>query len=845
MARAVVAVAGGCGAGAGETTGTTTSAIQGGAEDTTHDFAVAVLVDLGGGAGDLCSGALLAPNLVATARHCVAPLSSSQVDCATTKFGATYAPTAVRVSDAAVLADGGAAIGVRSIVVPSGPGEDQVCGDDLALLVLASSISLPAYVTPVLDPPMTDHAVWATSIAAIGYGDDSAVDASSDGTRRIRQGIELVCIPNDATFTDCYADPANKSVLTAGEFESGDGTCSGDSGSSAFDEGQFGAGRWMSFGVLSRGDAAPDGATCAGAVYTRFDAWAPLILATAKSAAAAGGYTPPAWTSGRTMPPPSSGAGGCSVGVAGGDSARVQSSALPTQPVPWFAAIAVALGFGARRRRRAERHLSDSGHAEARAIAPPKRPGAFARYLLNSRGMNPAMRPATARELHQRARFEALRTRIFDELGRGAARWRLTWILPYNVFVVALLVARGESGTRAILQAIAVIIIGATFVARVFWDGRILKMGSLFIGMGCYFLLLGTTGGIASPLLMTGAVMMSSAAMTIVDPPWLRRSVFLVFFVAFVSLALLSRTAVGELAPPIGGGLASPVFVVLSTLASLFAMAGVYRMGCWMTHGYERAALELAERREELCSAGEDRTRALEGMAARLAHEVKNPLAAIKGLSVHMARNAPDPKTAERLAIVAAEADRLQGIVEGFLSFSRGLDDLVVSPTKPHEVARELGVLLEMRGEEAGVKLEVVGDAGLVVDADSRKLRQALLNIVLNAIQASPRGATVRIGVDRVCEGARVTVHDDGTGMTPEVLERIRKPYFTTREGGTGLGVAVARGLVEQHGGRLEFKSVPGTGTTVTITLPMKARCERLPNPVRSEKIEAAPAGAR
>jgi signal transduction histidine kinase len=276
-------------------------------------------------------------------------------------------------------------------------------------------------------------------------------------------------------------------------------------------------------------------------------------------------------------------------------------------------------------------------------------------------------------------------------------------------------------------------------------------------------------------------------------------------------------------------------------------MMGVYRIGCSMTRGYERAAMELVERREELCTENEDRTRALEGMAARLAHEVKNPLAAIKGLSVHMSRNAPDPKTAERLAIVAAEADRLQGIVEGFLTFSRGLDDLVLAPTKPHEVARELAVLLETRAEEAGVTLELTGDATLTLDADARKLRQALLNVVLNAIQASPRGATVRLAVSRSCgEGARLTVRDDGTGMTPEVLERIRKPYFTTKEGGTGLGVAVARGLVEQHGGRMELKSVPGTGTTVTITLPMKATpCTRLPNPARAEKTEPVVAGAR
>jgi len=164
-----------------------------------------------------------------------------------------------------------------------------------------------------------------------------------------------------------------------------------------------------------------------------------------------------------------------------------------------------------------------------------------------------------------------------------------------------------------------------------------------------------------------------------------------------------------------------------------------------------------------------------------------------------------------------------------------------------YEVVRELAVLLETRAEEAGVTLALTGDASLELDADARKLRQALLNIVLNAIQASPRGATVRLAVSRSCgEGARITVHDDGTGMTPEVLDRIRKPYFTTKEGGTGLGVAVARGLVEQHGGRLEYKSVPGTGTTVTLTLPMKATpCTRLPNPARDEKPEPVVAGAR
>jgi len=122
---------------------------------------------------------------------------------------------------------------------------------------------------------------------------------------------------------------------------------------------------------------------------------------------------------------------------------------------------------------------------------------------------------------------------------------------------------------------------------------------------------------------------------------------------------------------------------------------------------------------------------------------------------------------------------------------------------------------------------------------------QALLNVVLNAVQASPRGGAVSIEVARDCAGARLTVHDSGSGMTPDVLERIRKPYFTTKEGGTGLGVAVARGLIEQHGGQLDFRSVVGQGTTVDIHLPMKAkRCPMLPNPARPAKGDTAEAEA-
>ncbi len=262
--------------------------------------------------------------------------------------------------------------------------------------------------------------------------------------------------------------------------------------------------------------------------------------------------------------------------------------------------------------------------------------------------MAPTSPPATAREQHQRARFEALRGRIFDELGQASARWRLTWILPFNVLVVALLVIRGESTSRAVVQSVAVGFMGVLFVARVFAAQKhpIVKVISLPLGLISYFVLVATTGGIASPLLIIGALLIAGAATTLREPRWLRPAVFGILLCAFVMLAVLSRTAVGTLAGALepSGGLASPAFVCVALFAAVFTTVGVHRMGCTMTCGYERAALELVERREELCSENEDRTRALEGMAARLAHEVKNPLAAIKGLSTHMARTRRRPE---------------------------------------------------------------------------------------------------------------------------------------------------------------------------------------------------------
>jgi signal transduction histidine kinase len=436
--------------------------------------------------------------------------------------------------------------------------------------------------------------------------------------------------------------------------------------------------------------------------------------------------------------------------------------------------------------------------------------------------------PADAR---RRARFEALRRSIFAEMGRAQGRMRLALIAPFHAVVLALLALRGLPSTRIAIQTAVFLVMCGLFTYRSAASNQRSLLFSLLLGFLTLMISVGNTGGLASPLLLLGLPILASASVTL--PGRFQRTVFFSFCAAgFTALALLSRTPIGDLPPPLTphDGRPSPEYLIVAFASLGFTLLTISRFGLYVSSAYEQVALELATRREELCTEGEDRTRALEGVAARLAHEVKNPLAAIKGLSTHMARNATDPKSAERLAIVAAEADRLQSIVESYLSFSRGLEELSVAPTRPHDIARELALLLETRAVDAGVTLEVTGSAEVELNADARKIRQALLNLVLNAMQASSAGENVIIDIGHACsvDGfLRLRVIDHGAGMSKDVLERIRKPYFTTREGGTGLGVAVARGIVEQHGGHVAWESASGKGTTVIIDLPRCAQSSK------------------
>jgi two-component system, NtrC family, sensor histidine kinase HydH len=213
-------------------------------------------------------------------------------------------------------------------------------------------------------------------------------------------------------------------------------------------------------------------------------------------------------------------------------------------------------------------------------------------------------------------------------------------------------------------------------------------------------------------------------------------------------------------------------------------------------------------------------------LGATVAHELKNPLTAVKALVQLGLRNPAEAASHERLATVEKELARMQEILRGYLSAVRPL--LQVEPARVELGPLVSGVLrvLSARAAAARVRLLALGEA--TVEADPRRLEEAVMNLVANGIEATPPGGEVRVEVRASPGGIEILVRDTGCGMPTEALQRLGTPFFTTRAEGTGLGVLLARSVMALHGGTLRYESVPGEGTTVCATLPAR------PGPART-----------
>jgi signal transduction histidine kinase len=211
-------------------------------------------------------------------------------------------------------------------------------------------------------------------------------------------------------------------------------------------------------------------------------------------------------------------------------------------------------------------------------------------------------------------------------------------------------------------------------------------------------------------------------------------------------------------------------------------------------------------------------------LSAGLAHEIGSPLQVLSARAEALASRSADPETRRQAEILVEQTARITRIVEQLLSFGRRRPAVIA----PRDLARPARTVLELLDGEArrrGVALELAVDGGdHTIDADEDQLQQIVLNLVRNALAATPSGGRITVRIDAAADHqVRLIVHDTGPGIPPEMAARLFEPFFTTRasEGGTGLGLAVVRAIVTEHNGTIAASS--DGGAEFVVSFPARA----------------------
>jgi signal transduction histidine kinase len=419
---------------------------------------------------------------------------------------------------------------------------------------------------------------------------------------------------------------------------------------------------------------------------------------------------------------------------------------------------------------------------------------------------------------------EEVEEAALDALFQRGIQLRL-YLAPFIFLSTMLLLAWDAATWRFALVGSAVTVA----VARLLWElNRIRKEGLqrtrvakiLPVPATMLLIVVIATGGVDSPIFVMLPVV------TVFLCLFLRpRYGFIFGGVATVVVWVLAIVAWKGLVPSLipeffGGGprvSASSELLFTRALFLTIALGWASVLGSVMRGAFQSAIQRALNARDEVLATRDESTKNLTTLVAEIAHELKNPLASVKGLAALVDR-AAEGKEKERLTVLRREVDRMQEILESFLNFSRPLVPLDVAPVRLAEVAEQVTALYEGVTRERGIEVRLDVKPELSVKADARKLKQVLINLVQNAIDVTGQGGAVDLVVAPRADGAMVSVMDRGPGV--ENAERVFEPGVTTKEQGNGLGLTIARLLARQHGGDVRLTAREGGGTVAELTLP-------------------------
>ncbi|HEY3355130.1 MAG TPA: ATP-binding protein [Polyangia bacterium] len=335
------------------------------------------------------------------------------------------------------------------------------------------------------------------------------------------------------------------------------------------------------------------------------------------------------------------------------------------------------------------------------------------------------------------------------------------------------------------------------------------------------------TGGIESPLIILYVPLGTISGLVLALP----RRALAVLLIPITFTILFAAGALHDWIPRatpsffgLGPGFAhNPVYVWLKAGFIILLVTLTALVGTVMRRTYEKVVRDVAEARRETLDTLASRNREILSVASTVAHELKNPLSSIQGLAQLLARGAaPGGKDRERLDVMLREIGRMGTVLDEFRDFSRPLSGLSLGRADLGRLIQDVVQLSE--GNAGASRVAAAPAAALAITCDPHKVKQALLNLVQNGLDAVAAGGAVEIRTTARAGGwVDIAVLDDGAGLAPQVAGRLFTPGVTTKERGSGLGLVVARSIAEQHGGRLTLAGRPEGGCVATLTLPLVA----------------------
>jgi signal transduction histidine kinase len=367
--------------------------------------------------------------------------------------------------------------------------------------------------------------------------------------------------------------------------------------------------------------------------------------------------------------------------------------------------------------------------------------------------------------------------------------------------------------------ALAMLTTWCAFVGEAFWlKSRALTERWLLASLSLTLCALAAgalaSGGLYSPLLplLFAPVVVGFAAFA------RGKASAILLLLTLVVLLLLSVNAPGETFPVLPAPWSLRMLLISSGLSFALLFIGVVGL----VDSHARVAEQLERMRADLLQEAEHRAVSMEKLGAQVAHEVKNPLTAVRGLVQLVQRKQSDARDHERLSVVVDQVDRALSVLQDYLSFARPFSDLKLAEVDLYALLHDVAGVVEARALERSVTVHVEGEP-LWAAVDRQRLRDALLNLALNGLAAMPRGGQLRLRVRSDAHALCVEVSDSGVGMDEAELDALGTAYASSAEGGTGLGVLLARAVLSQHGGTLTYQSARGQGTCAKLELPGRA----------------------